>query len=63
MVLLGHLSALTHHLSRFEGIGKQAAEEVTEAFPPQIRLKFENVMCPLMLLHVNRYAGKTLYCL
>lgn len=50
-------------LVRYQGIGKQVAKEVSEAFPPQINLKFENVMCPLMLLNVNRYAGKIPLCL
>ncbi|GMH36104.1 hypothetical protein BSKO_03972 [Bryopsis sp. KO-2023] len=38
-------------------IGAKASEIVSMAFPPEINLKFENVMCPFLLLHVNRYAG------
>lgn len=42
------------------GIGQLASKVVSEAFPPEIYLKFENVLCPFMLLHVNRYAGADL---
>ena len=35
----------------------QAAKLVSEAFPPEMELKYEKTMCPFMLLHVNRYAG------
>jgi len=38
--------------------GRQAADLVSKEFPAPIRLKFEQVMCPFLLLHVNRYAGK-----
>lgn len=39
-------------------IAERAAQLVTAQFPPQMELKFERVMCPFMLLHVNRYAGR-----
>lgn len=35
----------------------QAAELITARFPQHMELKFERVMCPFVLLHVNRYAG------
>ncbi|WIA33365.1 hypothetical protein OEZ86_006502 [Tetradesmus obliquus] len=38
-------------------LGQQAAQLVTAQLPPPIELKYERVMCPFMLLHVNRYAG------
>lgn len=39
-------------------LGTQAAEIVSQAFPSPIVLKFERVLCPFLLLQVNRYAGK-----
>eukprot|EP00879_Flechtneria_rotunda_P007699 GHRR01008072.1.p1 GENE.GHRR01008072.1~~GHRR01008072.1.p1 ORF type:complete len:781 (+),score=286.21 GHRR01008072.1:379-2721(+) len=39
------------------GLGQKAAELVTAQLQPPIELKYEKVMCPFMLLHVNRYAG------
>jgi DNA polymerase elongation subunit (family B) len=39
-------------------LGHQASAIATEAFPPPISLKFERVLCPFLLLQVNRYAGK-----
>ncbi|KAF6253905.1 hypothetical protein COO60DRAFT_1642829 [Scenedesmus sp. NREL 46B-D3] len=38
-------------------LGQQAAQLVTAQLPPPIELKYERVLCPFMLLHVNRYAG------
>jgi DNA polymerase delta subunit 1 len=35
-------------------LGQQAAQLVTQQLPPPIELKYERVMCPFMLLHVNR---------
>ncbi|KAL4424029.1 hypothetical protein ABPG75_001330 [Micractinium tetrahymenae] len=37
--------------------GRLAAQEVTSQFPPPMRLAFERVMHPFLLLHINRYAG------
>ncbi|KAI5084309.1 hypothetical protein GOP47_0000478 [Adiantum capillus-veneris] len=39
-------------------LGKEAADVTTKAFPPPMSLKFEKVLCPFLLLQVNRYAGK-----
>lgn len=39
-------------------LGHRAAGIVTAAFPPPMELKFERVCAPLLLLHVNRYAGR-----
>lgn len=38
--------------------GQKAADIVSREFQAPIRLKFERVMHPFLLLHVNRYAGK-----
>jgi DNA polymerase elongation subunit (family B) len=35
-------------------LGQQAAQLVTAQLPAPIELKYERVMCPFMLLHVNR---------
>jgi hypothetical protein len=47
------------------GLGQQAAQLVTKQLPPPIELKYERVMCPFMLLHVNRcdYGMSTLHVL
>ncbi len=38
----------------------QAARLVTErCFQPPMQLQFERVCCPFLLLHVNRYAGRS----
>ncbi|KAJ7556163.1 hypothetical protein O6H91_05G071800 [Diphasiastrum complanatum] len=39
-------------------LGVKASELVSEAFPSPMVLKFERVLCPFLLLQVNRYAGK-----
>jgi len=36
------------------GLGQAAAELVTAGLPSPIELKYERVMSPFMLLHVNR---------
>jgi DNA polymerase delta subunit 1 len=38
-------------------LGQAAASLVTQQLPPPIELKYERVLAPFMLLHVNRYAG------
>ncbi|XP_073396343.1 DNA polymerase delta catalytic subunit isoform X5 [Physcomitrium patens] len=43
-------------------LGTQAAEIVSQAFPSPIVLKFERVLCPFLLLQVNRYAGRQYTC-
>lgn len=39
------------------GIAHSAAQLISAAFPPEMCIKYERVMCPFLLLHVNRYAG------
>jgi len=39
-------------------VGQLASEIVSATFPDPMELKFERVCAPLMLLHVNRYAGR-----
>jgi DNA polymerase delta subunit 1 len=39
--------------------GRAAAAAVSAAFAPPVQLAFERVALPFLLLHVNRYAGKT----
>jgi hypothetical protein len=39
-------------------LGELAARLVSERFPDPMELKFEQVMRPFLLLHVNRYAGR-----
>lgn len=39
-------------------LGSSTAALVSAQFLDPIQLKYERVMCPFMLLHVNRYAGK-----
>lgn len=38
---------------------QKAAELVSEAFPPNLAIKYEKVCQPFMLLHVNRYCCST----
>jgi DNA polymerase delta subunit 1 len=38
-------------------LGHEAAEEVTKLFPPPVRLEFEKVYCPYLLMNKKRYAG------
>eukprot|EP01071_Lankesteria_metandrocarpae_P010903 Lankesteria_metandrocarpae@DN5381_c0_g1_i2.p1 len=38
-------------------LGRDAAARMTEQFPPPIRLEFEKVFCPFMLMNKKRYAG------
>jgi len=39
-------------------VGQLASKVVSATFPDPMELKFERVCAPLMLLHVNRYAGR-----
>lgn len=41
-------------------LGQQAAALVTAKLPNPIELKYERVMAPFMLLHVNRYVQATI---
>ncbi len=41
-------------------MGRQIARLITAAFPPEMEIKFEKVLDPFLLLHVNRYAGRRL---
>lgn len=41
-------------------LGQRVAALVSGALPPEINLVMERVFCPFMLLHVNRYAGRSL---
>jgi len=38
-------------------LGKEAAKLVTESFPPPVRLEFEKVFFPYLLINKKRYAG------
>ena len=38
-------------------LGKKAAEEVSKHFPSPIKLDFEKVYCPYLLMSKKRYAG------
>eukprot|EP00803_Ostreobium_quekettii_P009207 evm.model.scf_772EXC.4 EVM.evm.TU.scf_772EXC.4 scf_772EXC:31453-42840(-) len=40
-------------------LGQRVAGLVSGALPPEISLAMERVFCPFMLLHVNRYAGRS----
>ncbi len=37
-------------------LGQQVAQLVSSQLPPPIELKYERVMAPFLLLHVNRYS-------
>lgn len=39
-------------------LGYKAADVTSKAFPSPMCLKFEKILCPFLLLQVNRYAGK-----
>ncbi|GIL72478.1 hypothetical protein Vretifemale_2820 [Volvox reticuliferus] len=41
-------------------LGKKAAALVTSSLPYPMELKYEKVMAPFLLLHVNRYAGRAM---
>lgn len=43
-------------LCRFDS-GREAAAFVTRKFVPPIRLEFEKVFCPFLLMNKKRYAG------
>jgi len=38
-------------------LGKEAAEYVSQYFPHPIKLEFEKVYCPYLLMNKKRYAG------
>jgi DNA polymerase delta subunit 1 len=38
-------------------LGKEASERVTELFPKPVKLEFEKVYCPYLLMNKKRYAG------
>ena len=38
-------------------LAEKAADEVTKIFPPPIKLEFEKVYCPYLLMNKKRYAG------
>lgn len=63
-VIYGHTDSLfallpnANSVSEAVRVGHRAAELVSHTFPPPMQLKFERVCQPLMLLHVNRYAGR-----
>lgn len=63
-VIYGHTDSLFVVLPRALDVpsaiqaGHVAAEIVSKAFPDPMELKFERVCAPLILLHVNRYAGR-----
>ncbi|VDP76684.1 unnamed protein product, partial [Schistosoma mattheei] len=38
-------------------LGRKAAEIISEEFPKPIRLEFEKVYCPYLLINKKRYAG------
>ncbi|KAH7314892.1 hypothetical protein KP509_21G026000 [Ceratopteris richardii] len=44
-------------------LGREVADITSRAFPPPLSLKFEKVLCPFLLLQVNRYAGRDVTCL
>lgn len=38
-------------------LAERAADEVTKIFPTPIKLEFEKVYCPYLLMNKKRYAG------
>jgi DNA polymerase delta subunit 1 len=38
-------------------LGREAAERISARFPPPVRLEFEKVYCPYLLMNKKRYAG------
>lgn len=38
-------------------LGKEAADFVSKAFPPPVKLEFEKVYFPYLLMNKKRYAG------
>jgi len=63
-VIYGHTDSLFVSLPQCQSVvdairvGHAAAATVSSAFSSPMELKFERVCAPLMLLHVNRYAGR-----
>ena len=64
-IIYGHTDSLFVHLPKANRIedaikmGIEASKLVSEYFPEPLQLKFERVCSPFMLLHVNRYAGRS----
>jgi DNA polymerase delta subunit 1 len=44
-------------LARSMELGKEAAKEVSKLFPPPVKLEFEKVYFPYLLMNKKRYAG------
>ncbi|CAI5468264.1 unnamed protein product [Closterium sp. Yama58-4] len=42
-------------------MGAELASRLSELFPAPMAVKLERVLCPFMLLQVNRYAGRQVY--
>jgi DNA polymerase delta subunit 1 len=38
-------------------MGKEAADEVSKLFPPPVKLEFEKIYFPFLLMNKKRYAG------
>ena len=38
-------------------LGKEAADEVSKLFPPPVKLEFEKIYFPFLLMNKKRYAG------
>ena len=64
-VIYGHTDSLFLSLPKVSKIsdavriGHKASKIVSSHFPDPLELRFERVAFPLLLLHVNRYAGRT----
>jgi DNA polymerase delta subunit 1 len=63
-IIYGHTDSLFVELPAAPSIpaaiaaGRAAADIVSAAFPDPMEIKFERACKPLLLLHVNRYAGR-----
>jgi len=44
-------------IERAMELGKHAAANISETFPPPVKLEFEKVYCPYLLMSKKRYAG------
>ena len=49
-------------IERSMELGKKAADEITQTFPPPVKLEFEKVYCPYLLMTKKRYAGLLWTC-
>ena len=47
----------TASLARAMELGEQAADLVSKEFPDPVKLEFEKVYCPYLLMSKKRYAG------